>query len=122
MGVVLAAVLGEVQRFDASGDGGEGPSGVDFGELAGVADEDELGVGSVGFVDEAGELAGADHSGFVDDEHGSPVELEVPGGELVERAVDGLGVDACTGTEFGCGSGGQGGADHSVVVAFVRVS
>ncbi len=89
--VGLASVLGQRDRWDAVGDGGEGAAGVDLGELAGVADQDELGPGVVGGVDEAGEVAGADHGGFVDDEHGAFVEEGPPGVEDADDAVDGLG-------------------------------
>jgi len=68
-GVVLAAVLGELDRLETHGEGGEGAAGVDLGELVMVADEDDLGAVSVGVVEETGQLAGADHGRFVDHDH-----------------------------------------------------
>ncbi len=90
--VGLAAVLGQLDGGDAAGDSREGAAGVDLGELTSVADQHELGPGLVGGVDEAGEVAGADHGGFVDDEHGSLVEEGPAGVEDAGEAVDGLGL------------------------------
>ncbi len=115
----MTPILDELNRLDAVTDGRERAACVDLGELARIADENELGVGSVGLVDEFGELAGADHSGFVDNDHGVLVEVEVAGGDLVEGAVDGLARDTCTGLEFGGGTGRECGTDESVAVEFV---
>ena len=109
-------------RWDAVGDGGEGAAGVDLGELAGVADQDELGPCVVGGVDEAGEVAGADHGGFVDDEHGAVVEEGPTGVEDADDAVDGLGRDAGAGLEFGRGSSRERGAEDRVAVVVVGVA
>ena len=38
----MASVLGQADRWDAVGDGGEGAAGVDLGELLRVTDEDDL--------------------------------------------------------------------------------
>ena len=48
--------------------GGEEAAGFDLGELVVVADEDELDLEGLGVVEELGEVAGADHGGFVDHE------------------------------------------------------
>ena len=68
-GVVLAAVFGEDDGGESAEEAGEGAAGFDLGELVVVADEDDFGVGGAGVVEEAGESAGVDHGGFVDDEH-----------------------------------------------------
>ena len=70
----MATVLDELDRFEPAGEAGEQAAGVDLGELAGVADEHDLGAGPVGGVEERGEGAGAGHAGLVDDQHGAVVE------------------------------------------------
>ncbi len=75
----------------------------------------------VGGVDEAGEVAGADHGGFVDDEHGAFVEEGPAGVEDADDAVDGLGRDAGAGLELGRGAGRERGADDRVAVVVVGV-
>ena len=87
VGVLLAAVGHECDWFGAFGDGGEESSGVDFGELAGVADEYDFGVGFAGGVEDAGELACADHGGFID--HQDAVCVEV-GFAVVEVSLRGV--------------------------------
>ena len=62
----LAAVLGEFDRVEADGQSGEAAAGLDLRQLTVVADEDDLGAVGAGMVEEAGQLAGADHGRFVD--------------------------------------------------------
>lgn len=86
--VSLAAVLGEGVGFESGRERAEESACVDFRELSVVADEHDLGRCLVGAVDDVGELAGADHCGFVDDEHGLSVEAFVSGVERPDEAVD----------------------------------
>jgi hypothetical protein len=67
--LVLASVLGELRGFDPFGESGEGAAGVDLGELAGVADEHDLGAGSLGVFEEPEQLASADHGGLIDHDY-----------------------------------------------------
>jgi hypothetical protein len=71
LGVDLAAVAGELDGAEALADGAEGAAGLDLGKLTGVADADELAVGRGGVLGEPLVLAGADHAGLVDQEHGT---------------------------------------------------
>ena len=88
------------------------PAGVDLGELAGIADEDDLGVRGVGVVEDAGEESGADHAGFVDDEDRVGREAAVARVvEVGEQAGDGVAGDAGGGFELGGGAGRERGAD-----------
>ncbi len=80
---VLTAVLREPDRFETLAEAAEESAGVDLGELARVTDEHDLGPRAGGVVEEACERAGADHAGFVDDEHGA--------GSRVRRVAGGRG-------------------------------
>jgi hypothetical protein len=67
--VGLPPVVGEFGGGESGGQGAEQAAGVDLGELVGVAGEHDLHGLGFGMVEEAGELAGADHAGLVDHEH-----------------------------------------------------
>ena len=100
-GLVLAPVLGEADGFESFAECAQEPAGVDLGELVGVADEDDFGVGGVAVVEEAGEESGADHSCFVDDEHRVGGEGTVIGlVEVGEKTGDGVAGDPGAGFEF----------------------
>src|ERR1700674_137089 len=51
-----------------------GVAGADRLELVGIAEEDDLGVVGGGVVEDAGELAGVDHAGLVDDQDAAAME------------------------------------------------
>src|SRR5207244_2114800 len=111
----LPAVLGELDGVKAGGEGGEGAAGFDLGELVVVADEDDLGAVAPGVVEEPGELAGADHGRFVDDEDAAGREAGGVGPfEVGQESGQGGGGDAGAVLEFGGGPGGEGGAEHPV--------
>ncbi len=70
----------------------EPAAGVDRGKLPVVADQHDLRAGLVGVLEEAGELAGADHAGLIHHQHRPCVQhrrLLEPGGE---RSMVGAGV------------------------------
>jgi hypothetical protein len=73
--VLLTAAFAQLDGWGLNGEDVEGAAGGDLGELAVVADEDELALRGVGGVGEAGEVAGADHAGLVDDQHGVAGEV-----------------------------------------------
>jgi hypothetical protein len=93
-GLALAAVLGQLVGVEKVRKGGEGATGIDLGELVVVTDKDDLGAVGLGVVEESGELAGADHGRFVDDEHAAardsvavrPVEV----GQQPTSVVEGM--------------------------------
>jgi hypothetical protein len=68
-GVELAAVSGQRDGAEAVADGAERAPGLDLGQLARVADADELAAGSRDVLGEAVVGARADHPGLVDEEH-----------------------------------------------------
>ncbi len=73
----------------------ERAAGIDLGELARVADQDDLRSCDRCMFDEPGELACANHRGFIDDEHRGGVEAVAVGTfDLAEQAVDGPRGDA----------------------------
>ena len=64
---------------------GEGAAGPDGGQLAGVADEDELGAGVVDVVEEAAQVRVGGHAGFVEHHEGLAVEGEALVVELPQQ-------------------------------------
>ena len=88
----------------ARADGGERAAGGDAGELAGIADLDDLGVVLAKKGGELREVARAGHAGFVDDrDHGSGDRDVLVG--VGEDAADGGSGDASL-VEFACRAGG----------------
>jgi hypothetical protein len=108
--VLLPPVVGQFDRGEPGGQGAEQAAGVDLGQLVGVADEHDLHGLRFGVVEEAGELAGADHPGLVDHEHRPglerrPVAVVVEAGEQPRQ---GGGADPGGGFELERGAGSQG--------------
>ena len=91
-GLVLAAVLGELERAEPVGQPGEGAAGVDLGELARVADEHHLRSSALRVGEELFELAGADHGGLVDHDHVGSVRAGTAAAFInsASRVVDGM--------------------------------
>jgi hypothetical protein len=88
---------------------------LDLGELLDVADRDHLGAGVVGVGEQPGELAGADHPGFVDHQHGVRGHARAGGViEVAEEPGDGAGSDAGALLQLPRSACGQGGADDAV--------
>ena len=50
------------------------PRGFDRRELIRIADQDHLGARGRGGLEQLAQLGGADHGGFIDDDHGAPVD------------------------------------------------
>jgi hypothetical protein len=73
--LLLAPVLHELGGAEAEAEGAEAAAGVDGGQLPVITDQDHLGLGVVGVLEEAGERAAADHAGLIDDQHGAGVQL-----------------------------------------------
>jgi hypothetical protein len=61
--------------FEAEPQGAEPAAGVDRRQLPVVADQDHLGLGLVGVLEQAVELAAADHAGLIDHQDGASVQL-----------------------------------------------
>ena len=111
-GLVLAAVLDQLAGAEAEPEGAEAAAGVDGGQLPVIADQHHLGLGLVGVLEEAGQLAAAEHAGLIDHQHRPAVQLlaaavqvgqePVAGGHLLEP----LGLQADGGDPGG--GGGQG--------------
>src|SRR6266540_3694377 len=110
---LLAVVAAEFAGAEAEAQGAEAAAGVDGGELFVVADHDELGVGAAGVGEQAGEFAGAEHGGFVEDDDGVGVEAFAAVGELAEQGVDGWGGQADLLFELVGGDAGGGGGDDT---------
>jgi hypothetical protein len=73
-GRLLAVVAAQLAGTQAEAEGAERAAGVDGSELPVVADHDHLASGPLGMMQEAGELAGADHGRLIQYHHGVTVE------------------------------------------------
>ena len=61
----------EADRLGAVGERGEEAARLDLAELGGVADQDQLRLGCLGVVDQAGQVGRVDHPGLVDQQDGA---------------------------------------------------
>ena len=111
-GLVLAAVLGQLAGAEAETEGAEAAAGVDRGQLPVIADQHHLGPGLLGVLEEAGQLAAAEHAGLIHHQHRPAVQLlaaavqvgqePVAGGHLLEPlGLQGDGGDPGRGTGQG---------------------
>jgi len=87
-GLALAVNLAKLDRAEALSECPEGAAGVDLGKLSIIADEHELRLRAARGVRERRVVAGADHAGFVDDQHRTGRELD-PARAPVAQARDG---------------------------------
>jgi hypothetical protein len=93
-GLVLAAVLGELSCAEPQPQGAEAAAGVDRRQLPIISDQDHLGSGVLGVLEQAGQLAAAEHAGLVHHQHRPPIQAlsalvevgqePVAGGHLLE--------------------------------------
>jgi hypothetical protein len=72
--LVLAAVLGEFAGPEAVTKGAEATPGVDRRKLPVIADQDRLGPGPLGVVEQATKLAAAHHAGLIHHQHRPPLQ------------------------------------------------
>ena len=68
-GLLLAAVLDQLAGAQAEAEGAEATAGVDRGQLPVIADQHHLGPGLLGVLEQAGELAAAEHAGLIHHQH-----------------------------------------------------
>ena len=90
----LAAVLGELDRPEALGQGGEAAAGIDGGELGPVADQHQARRGPGGVAGEALERASRHHRGLVDHDHRSGGDGVLSPLDPAQQERGGLGGDA----------------------------
>jgi hypothetical protein len=140
--LVLAAVLGQLERAELLGQGWVEAAGADGRELGGVADQDRLSLRALDELEDRCEHACFGHARLVDDEHAAvwqafgsvgveqePVQgaardpgrdLELVGGAAARRCADyrhvALGVDLVERVQGGglAGAGDTGDADDAV--------
>ena len=93
-GFALAPVLGELDGTDSLDEAGQGTAGLDLGQLAGIANEDELRPGVVGGGQESGQCPRPHHARLVDDDHVGGPEAERSGADAGEHAGQGVRRDA----------------------------
>ena len=88
-GLLLAAVLDQLGGAEAEPEGAEAAAGVDRGQLPVIADQDHLGLGLLGVLEQAGQLAAADHAGLIDHQHRAGVQLLAAAVQVAEEPVAG---------------------------------
>ena len=93
--------------------GCERAAGLDLGELAGIADQHDLGAGCLGVGEDSVEFAGADHGGLVDHDHVAVGQCQ-RAVELPEQPVDRERWDTGGVLQSLCRLGGQARADDAV--------
>jgi hypothetical protein len=81
-GLLLAAVLGQLAGADSEPEGAEAAPGVDRRQLPVITDQHHLCPGLLGMVEEAGQLAAAQHAGLVHHQHRPGVQLLPPSVEV----------------------------------------
>jgi hypothetical protein len=64
-GLVLPAVLGQLTGPEAKPQGAEAAPGIDWGQLAVIANQHHLGLGLLGMPEQAAQLAAAHHAGLI---------------------------------------------------------
>jgi hypothetical protein len=88
-GLLLAPVLHQLRGSQAEAQSAEAAAGVDRRQLPVVTDQDDLGLGLLSALEEAGQLAAADHAGLIHHQHGPAVEGLLAAVQVGEQPVAG---------------------------------
>jgi hypothetical protein len=115
-GLLLPPVLSQLRGAEAKPQGAEAAAGIDRRQLPIIADQHDLGLGLVGVVEEAGELAAADHAGLIDHQDGAGVQLLAAAVQVAEEAVAGGHVLEPLALQAHGGDPGRGRAQEPVAV------
>jgi hypothetical protein len=88
---VLAAVLGQLAgaKAEPQPEGAEAAAGVDRRQLPVLADQDHLGLRLLGVLEEAGQLAAAQHAGLIDHQHRAGVQPLCTSVQVAQEPVAG---------------------------------
>src|SRR4029450_7063337 len=89
-GLLLAPVLDQLGGAEAEPQGAEAATGIDRRQRPVIADQHPLGPGPVGMLKQSGELAGADHTGLIDHQHGAGVQLLLTLIQVEQESVAGV--------------------------------
>jgi len=88
-GLLLAAVLHQLRRSQAEAEGAEAAAGVDRRQLPVIPDQDHLGPGLLGVLEQPAQLAAADHAGLIDHQHRPGVQLLPSSVKVAQKSVAG---------------------------------
>ena len=88
-GLLLAAVLDQLGGAQAEAEGAETAAGVDRGQLPVIANQHHLGLGLLGVLEQAGQLAAADHAGLIHHQHRAGVQLLPASVQVAQQPVAG---------------------------------
>jgi hypothetical protein len=86
---VLPSVLHELTGSEAEPEGAEAAASIDRGQLPVITDQHHLGLGLVGVLKQAGELAAADHAGLIHHQHRASIQLLLSSVNLTKEPVAG---------------------------------
>jgi len=111
----LAAVLDQLAGAEAEPEGAEPAAGVDRGQLPVVADQDHLGLGLVGVLEQAVQLAAADHAGLIHHQDGAGVQLLAAAVQVAQQPVAGGDLFEPLALQAQGGDAGRGGGQEPVV-------
>jgi hypothetical protein len=88
-GLLLASVLHQLRGAEAEPQGTEAAAGVDGRQLPVIPDQDDLGLGLLGVLEQPAQLAAADHAGLIHHQHRAGVELLAASVQVAQEAVAG---------------------------------
>jgi hypothetical protein len=114
--LLLAAVLNELRGAESEPQGAEAPAGVDRRQLPVIADQDHLGLGLVGVLEQPGELAAAQHAGLIHHQHCPAAEGLMAVVEVAQQAIAGGHVLEPLTLQAQGGDPGRGGGQEPVAV------
>src|SRR5215218_198465 len=115
-GLLLAPVLREFAGPQPHSESAEAAASIDRGQLPVIADQHHLGLGLTGVLEQAAQLAAAQHAGLIDDQHGPGVQLLMPLVQVAEEAVAGGHVLEPLPLQTHRGDAGRGRGQEPVVV------
>jgi hypothetical protein len=88
-GLLLPSVLDQLAGAEAEPQGAEAAAGIDWGQLPVIADQHHLRVRVLGVLEQAGQLARADHAGLIHHHDGARIQLLAAAVQVGQEAVAG---------------------------------
>jgi hypothetical protein len=88
-GLVPPTILDQLAGAEAQAEATEAAASVDRRQLPIIANQDHLGLRLLGVLEQAGELAGADHAGLIDHQHRAGVQLLAAALKVAQEPVAG---------------------------------
>src|SRR4029453_11303756 len=115
-GLVLPTVLDQLAGTEAKPESAEAAASVDRRQLPVIPDQDHLGPGSFGVLEQTGELAAAEHTGLINHQHRPRVQLLTSPVEIAQEPVTGGHLLEPLALQAYGGDPGRGGGQEPVAV------